>query len=476
MSPFRNAASGGSALSLLSPTSPREGDRLTFRWTTDAPHAKNWIGIYDGDRKPGVGSSLVWSYVTDASGDTTLDTTGLGEGTYTAYLLAKDGYDILARTEPFTVAFRPPVTPPHCVVDSFTTGACAPGTRVSVALGPLWIRPEGNASGTPSFRRLTGNSWLGVSSDGKVTGIASAGPRSRPARITVAVKDSAGGTDTVTVQVPVRPVSARPRLTVASLNLWDAAGNVADAHEKLLRLILGQGLDAVALQETGGTAARPLADALGWYACDSAAGVGLISRFPLSDITSPPTADVPAVAATLRLPGGRNVRLWGAQLDEAAYGPYALRAGHTPAEVEAAELRTVRHRQTGALLAAMRSDLAASRTAPVILAAGLASPSHLDRKGRGAVRWPVTVALGRAGLTDAFRDEHPNAAREPGVTWSPARGDEPQDRIDQVQYAGPLRVQGAYTLCTGWPRPVPDSAGNSWPSDHAAPAVTFSLR
>ncbi|MFE7774648.1 endonuclease/exonuclease/phosphatase family protein [Streptomyces sp. NPDC057445] len=475
MSPLRTAAASGSTLSLLSPTSPREGDRLTFRWSTDAPHAKNWIGIYDGDRKPGVGSSLVWSYVTAASGDAVLDTSGLGEGTYTAYLLARDGYDILARTEPFAVALRPPVTPPHCVVDSFTTGDCAPGSRVSVALGPLWIRPEGNASGTPSFRRLAGDSWLGVSSDGRISGTAPTRPGTHPARITVAVKDSAGGADTVTVQVPVRAASARTRLTVASLNLWEAGSNTAGGHEKLLRLILGQDLDVVALQETGGTAAGPLAEALGWHAYDTPAGVGLISRFPLA-AASAPLADLPAVVATLQLPGDRTVRLWAAQLDETAYGPHALREGRTPAEVEAAELKTVRYRQTGMLLAAMRADLSACRTTPVVLAAGLASPSHLDAKGRGTVRWPVTKALGKAGLNDAFRDEHPGAAREPGTTWSPVRPEEPQDRIDQVQYAGPLRVEGAYTLCTGWPLPVPGASANGWPSDHAAPAVTFSLR
>ncbi|MFD7440519.1 hypothetical protein [Streptomyces sp. NPDC059909] len=278
MSPLGTAAAdGGSTLSLLSATSPRAGDRLIFRWTTDAPHATNWIGLCDGDRRPGVGSSPVRTYVATGSGDVTLDTTGLGEGTYTACLLAEDGYGILARTAPFTLAAGPPVTPPHCAVDSFTTGDALPGSRVSVALGPLWMRPRGNASGTPSFRRLSGDSWLDVSSDGRVSGTAPAGPGAHPARVTVAVKDSAGGTDTVTVQVPVRAAAARARLKVASLNLWEAGRNVDDAHEKLLRLVLGQGLDAVALQETGGTAAGPLADALGWYAYDTPAGVGLIS-------------------------------------------------------------------------------------------------------------------------------------------------------------------------------------------------------
>lgn len=181
---------------------------------------------------------------------------------------------------------------------------------------------------------------------------------------------------------------------------------------------------------------------------------------------------MPAIAATLRLPGGRAVRVWAAQLDEAGYGPYALRDGRSPAEVEAAELKSTRHRQATALLAAMEKDLASRRT-PVLLAAGLASPSHLDRGAR--LRWPVTVALAAAGLRDAHREAHPRPAREPGATWSPVRPDEPQDRIDQVQYAGPLRVEAAHTLCTGWPRPVPDTAANGWPSDHAAPAVTFTL-
>ncbi|MFI5754022.1 endonuclease/exonuclease/phosphatase family protein [Streptomyces sp. NPDC051569] len=469
MSPQRSAAASGSTVSLTSPTSPREGDKLTFHWTTDAPHAKNWIGIYDGDRQPGVGSSLLWEYVTTESGDLALG--GLPEGVYTAYLLAKDAYGILARTTPFTVTARPVIARPHAAIDSFTTAAHAPGAAVSVPLAPLWIRPQGNPSGTPAFRRITGDSWLTLRQDGTVTGTAPA-RAAHPGRIEVGVKDSAGGSDTVTVQVPVRTAGSRPRLTVASLNLWDAGSHIDDAHEKHLRLILGQGLDVLAVQESGGASAGALADALGWHAYESPAGVGLISRFPLTD-ASAPVRDVPAVAATVRMPDGRTVRLWAAQLDEAAYGPHALRDGRTAAQVEAAELKTVRYRQATALLAAMRADIASR--GPVILAGGLASPSHLDDKGKKAVHWPVGVALDKAGLTDAYREAHPNATKDPGVTWSPVRPEEPRDRIDQLHFAGRLRVESAYTLCTGWPRPVPGTAGNGWPSDHAAPVVTFSL-
>jgi hypothetical protein len=459
-------------IALTSPATPYEGAQLTFHWTTGVPDPTNWIGIYDGTRLPGDGGSLVWDYVAAASGDLTLDGAGLGPGAYTAYLLAKDGYGILARTPAFTIITKPPVVRPHAAIDSFTTGACAPRSAVSVPLASLWIRPQGNPAGTPAFRRLAGDSWLSVRQDGTVTGTAPGRPSSHPGRISVAVKDSAGGSDTITVQVPVSGTGDRQYLTVSSLNLWDAGTHVDDVTEKQLRLILGQGLDVVAVQESGGTSAKVLADALGRHAYDTAAGVGLVSRFPLTDVSAP-VPGVPAVAATLHLPDGGTVRLWAAQLDEAAYGPYAVRDGRTPAQVEAAELKTVRYQQAVRLLAAMRADLASRK--PLVLAAGLASPSHLDGRGRAAVRWPVTVALDKAGLTDAYREAHSSAAHDPGFTWSPVRADEPQDRIDQLHLAGQLRVESAHTLCTGWPRPVPDTAGNGWPSDHAAPVVTFSL-
>ncbi|MDX3234553.1 hypothetical protein PV392_02380 [Streptomyces sp. ME03-5709C] len=464
---------------------PFEGDKISLHWTTDAPDPKNWIGVYDGDRVPGNGASLAWEYTPAASGDITLDTSGLSGGPYTAYLLAKDGYGVLARTAPFSFVPRPVIPRPHAVVDAVTTAAQTAGTAFSLALGGLWIRPEGNAEGGATFERAGGDSWLTVAADGTVSGKAPAVAPRTPGRLVVSVTDSAVGGDTVTVQVPVRASKDRLTLKVATLNLWDAGVHVDSALEKHMRLVLTQGLDVVALQECGDDGARRLAAALGWHA-HQAGGLGIVSRHPLTD-TVDPTAALPAAAATLRLPGDRAVRLWAAQLDEAAYGPYAVLAGRTAAQVEAAERGTARYRQAQALVAAMRRDIASR--GPVVLAAGLASPSHRDwtnrtssaHGGAGRLRWPVTEVLEDAGLTDAFRAVHSNPVKRPGTTWSPVRprhesgGAEPQDRIDQVQYAGPLKVVEAHTLVTGWPRPVPATAGNGWPSDHAAAVVTFSL-
>ncbi|MFD8788215.1 endonuclease/exonuclease/phosphatase family protein [Kitasatospora sp. NPDC059599] len=475
----------GSALTLTSSSDPTEGDRLTFHWSTDAPDAKNWVGIYDGSRQPGTGSSLLWKYTPDAAGDVQLDTSALTGGPYTAYLLAKDGYGILARTAPFSFRPKPAVVRPHAAVDALTATPVAPGAAVQVKLGGLWSRPAGNVPGSATFRKVSGPAWASVSADGTLTGTAPATTGRNPEVVVVGVKDGAGAVDTVTVLVPVVDPAAKPRLKAASWNLHNAGAAYTDALEKQLRVVLAQGLDVLALQETAGERARTLADALGWYAYQSPGSVGILSRHPLADVT-PPTADLPAAAATLQLPGGRAVRFWAAHLDEAGYGPYAVQDGGTAAQAVAAENGSLRLKQAKALAAAVRAD--AARGVPVVLAGALASPSHLDwtaataaaHGGVGPLDWPVTVALQAAGLTDTFREENRDPAKAPGVTWSPTRkrrGDrpEPQDRIDYVQYAGPLKLVEAHTLVADWPQPEPNAAGNEWPSDTAAAVATFQL-
>ncbi|MFC8451496.1 endonuclease/exonuclease/phosphatase family protein [Kitasatospora sp. NPDC057223] len=469
----------GSTLTLSSSSSPTEGDKLTFHWTTGAPDTKNWVGVYDGTRQPGTGSSLLWKYTPGASGDVQLDTSALTGGPYTAYLLAKDGYGILAQSAPFSFRPKPSVQRPHAVVDALTATAAAPGGAVSVKLGGLWARPAGNPAGTAAFRRTGGDAWLSVAADGTVGGTAPATALAQPAVVTVGVKDSAGATDTITVLLPVRAAAGPLRLKAASWNLWDAGTHVTDALEKQLRVVLTQGLDVLALQETAGTAAQTLATALGWYAYQSPGSVGILSRYPLTAVT-PVTTALPAAGATLQLPGGRTLRFWAAHLDEANYGPYAVQDGQSTTQVLATENASVRLQQAKALLAAVQADIATGT--PVLLAAGLSSPSHLDwtaATGR-PLNWPVTVALQAAGLADAFRVAHPDPAALPGNTWSPTRKvrgakAEPQDRIDQVQFAGPLTLVEAHTLTTGWPQADPQATGNQWPSDSAAAVATFTL-
>ncbi|MER5636638.1 endonuclease/exonuclease/phosphatase family protein [Kitasatospora sp. NPDC002227] len=465
----------GNSLALSTPTSPTEGDKLTFHWTTKAADPKNWVGVYDGTRLPGTGSSLVWKYTPGASGDVQLDTSALTGGPYTAYLCAKDGYGVLAQSAPFSFKPKPAAARPHAAVDALTATQVAPGAAVSVRLAGLWQ----HGTGTPAYRRTGGDSWLSVGADGTVTGTAPAAALTHPAVITVEIKDPSGVTDTVTVQVPVKDPAGPLTLKAASWNLWDAGTHVTDAVEKQLRVVLTQNLDVLALQETAGAAARTLATALGWYAYQSTGSLGILSRYPVNSMTAP-TTSLPAAGVTLQLPGSRGVRFWAAALDETDYGPYAIQDGQSAAQVQSAEATSTRGQQATALANAVQADAAQGA---VIVAAALSSPSHLDWTAattHPVLAWPVTVALQSAGLTDAYRAAHPDPVASPGNTWSPTRkvrgtGAEPQDRIDQVQYAGPLTLVEAHTLCTGWPQADPSTAANEWPSDTAAAVATFTL-
>jgi hypothetical protein len=116
----------------------------------------------------------------------------------------------------------------------------------------------------------------------------------------------------------------------------------------------------------------------------------------------------------------------------------------------------------------------------VLLLGDLASPSASDwtaatsasHCNSGPVAWPVPAVFASAGLTDSYRAAYADPAAHAGTTWSPtvttnANGQpEPQDRIDYVEYAGPLQVAGAESYHT---------AAGTWPSDHAAAITLFTL-
>ncbi|MFR0357169.1 HAD-IA family hydrolase [Streptomyces sediminimaris] len=269
------------------------------------------------------------------------------------------------------------------------------------------------------------------------------------------------------------------RLRVMSWNLWYGGTRVDDHRAKQLKVILDTGADVVGLQETAGTAAAELADALGWYHHRAGENLGIISRHPITArLGDPETGFYGAAGARVRVGGTREVDVWTAHLHYTPYGPYeADFDGLGPEELVAHE---------GVRLEQMRQALrwiaeSADAATPVILTGDFNCPSHLDRP---AVPWPVTLAAEEAGLRDSYRQAHPDPDRAPGHTWSPVHtwheGDasrrEPQDRIDYVLHNGRgLDVVDSRTVVTGSPRDWPDVAGNDWPSDHAAVLTTFAV-
>ncbi|WP_205304201.1 outer membrane protein assembly factor BamB family protein [Nonomuraea montanisoli] len=100
-----SATAAGSTLELTA-VNPKVGDPLTFRYTTDKPGPRNWVGLYGPDDKPGDVASKSWVYAPLAAGTVTLGSGALGEGTWKAYFLADDGYDPLSPPVTFTLAGR----------------------------------------------------------------------------------------------------------------------------------------------------------------------------------------------------------------------------------------------------------------------------------------------------------------------------------------------------------------------------------
>lgn len=249
------------------------------------------------------------------------------------------------------------------------------------------------------------------------------------------------------------------RLRVMTWNLWYGGTKVHDHRAKQLKVITETDVDVVGLQETYGTAAEELAEALGWHHHRAGTNLGIISRFPVTAVLGDPDAGFYGAAGARIAVGEREVDVWTVHLDSEAYGPYAT-TGNPAAheEVRLGQMRDTLRRIADAM--------------PVVLVGDFNCPSHLDRQD---AEWPVTRAAEEAGFADSYREAHPDPVREPGHTWSPVHAEpEPQDRIDFVLHRG-LRVLDSRTYVSGTPRTWPDVGDNDWPSDHAAVITTFSL-
>jgi hypothetical protein len=376
-----------------------------------------------------------------------------------------------AATEPGTPGF---VTPYYTVPD------VPAGRPFDIPLAGLWTGT------TPtSFTEQSGDSWITLNSDGSISGTAPS-TAGEDGQITVQATDGEV-TQTITVDLPILATGTQPQITAASWNLWDNGGNVKDGLAKELAAITAGGLDVVGLQETDGTGAEQLADALGWNYYQSSGDLGIISPYAITNVTAP-TTTTPAAGVTLNV-DGENVRVWDAHLDDSNYGPtLACDDGYTAAQLVSSELSSTRYAQAQAIAQEMAPDIATASTTPVILLGDLASPSGLDWTdatasedcGVGATEWPVPDVFTKAGLTDSLRAAYPDPTGNPADTYSLV-GDAPsadtaQQRVDYVDFAGAgLQVIDSEAYYTGFPSGVPDQADNQWPSDHAAAVTYFQL-
>jgi endonuclease/exonuclease/phosphatase family metal-dependent hydrolase len=257
----------------------------------------------------------------------------------------------------------------------------------------------------------------------------------------------------------------------------EVADGCEATFQQVVATIEASGADVVGLQEAERNTRR-IGEALGWNFDERN---HLISRYPLID---PPGAD--GAYAFVEVTPGHVVAVANLHLTSDPYGPYAVRDGASIEEVLQLE-HDVRLPDIQPLLAAMPE--LQDQGIPLFVTGDFNSPSYLDWTQAVAdarsdvpfsVTWPVTEALGAAGLHDSYRDVNPDPVTKPGFTWTPGgpesapEGQEVMDRIDLVLASGEATTTSSKVVgeVDG---PDVDIAMSPYPSDHRAVVSTFSV-
>ncbi|MGW8375021.1 endonuclease/exonuclease/phosphatase family protein [Streptomyces sp. ODS28] len=288
-----------------------------------------------------------------------------------------------------------------------------------------------------------------------------------------------------------RPLPAAKQLKVMTFNSWVGGGWLKDPLRKQVAVMEKFKPDVVAMQETRGHAARDLAKKLGWHAWQSSDDLGVVSRYPIERVTGRTSA---GAGVRIALPGKQRVELWTAHLYYRPFGAYDACFSHMSGkQIVRREAQSGRVPQMREIMRKLRvrAMIADAVHTPLLLAGDLNSPSYLDwtaatrnsHCGYGPFTWPVSKMIADTGFKDSYRVKHPDPKAQPGNTWSPVyprhHGStgrpEPQNRIDYIHYAGPLRVEDSRTVMAGTAKPIPYHKNNTWPSDHRAVLSTFSF-
>jgi endonuclease/exonuclease/phosphatase family metal-dependent hydrolase len=285
----------------------------------------------------------------------------------------------------------------------------------------------------------------------------------------------------------VSPATARsaPSVTPQPITLKVAEFNTeyAGIHvsfDKVIQAIRRGGADVVGLEEAQGHTAR-IARALGWPYYSPR--LQILSRFPIID---PPGGN--SIYVLIEAAPGQVVAIENVHLPSNPYGPFWVKQGYSRADVLAKEHLRLR---------AVRPSLHAARGLvaqgiPVFLTGDFNTPSWRDwtpqmvgvrYQIRYAVKWPVSVAVERAGFVDSYREVHPSPLQDPGLTWwadrPRLRGWNPgrhaaEDRIDFVYAAGTAQATQSIIVGERGHEGV-DVGVSPWPSDHRSTVSTFEV-
>ena len=294
------------------------------------------------------------------------------------------------------------------------------------------------------------------------------------------------------VVVPLHAQAEAASLRVMSYNLH--RGGVVMLKQPLSQTAKAIQLakaDIVGVQETRsprGDKLEELANLLGWNH-DMGKGSNILTRY---EIVEPLYRGV-----KVKLDSGRHAYIFNVHLSSHPYQPYQLLEirprwhKHTndltfiKTEAEAIEWA---NKARGAEIAKVLRQIKSlpDKKTPVFVVGDFNEPSHLDwteaaaKAGRHPIKveYPNSLAMKKAGFSDAYRTLYPDEMKNPGYTWSSFyKFDDPtthHDRIDFVYFKGSgLTVKDIRIV--GENKKDADIVISPYPSDHRAVVATLEL-
>ena len=266
-------------------------------------------------------------------------------------------------------------------------------------------------------------------------------------------------------------------LTIMSFNVL-----YSTSVESTILTIAETGADITGLQEASEERIRQVADSLDLYhhSFDKTSGnlsdndTGILSKYPIKNKLHD--------GVIIELPGEEKIAVFSIHLSPYPYEPYDIRDEKikTPGEAVYSASGT-RMPEINPVIVTIDSLL--NEGMPVFLTGDFNEPSHLDWTAKTAdnnmhfsmeVEWPVSAAVVKSGLKDAYREVYPDEVSKNGITWTTNRSEnEVYDRIDFVYH----NLQGIWKTKSVARVGRPDNEGSikipGYESDHFAVIATY---
>jgi endonuclease/exonuclease/phosphatase family metal-dependent hydrolase len=243
----------------------------------------------------------------------------------------------------------------------------------------------------------------------------------------------------------LRPGSAARLSSLKLLQFNVREGATGGRAAGVVAVIEASGADVVTLEEvTVKSIFEQIAADVGFhsYYVPGVAGysVGILSRFPIRSCFGYNQAPLQRAAYGCRIPiAGTNWWVFGAQLGSGSH-------------------EVARSKEAAFLLAQMNQH----PTEPIVLAGDLNSQTPGENDQTPLIVIPM---LKQSGYIDSFRELRPSVQKNPGLTITAPPYGTWERRLDYVFHNQKARATAA--------RVISSVKGFTWPSDHAALAVTL---